>query len=77
MDTAVLIIGIVLWVISKGLEFIPFLPPPFSIALMLANMIVPIVAYIFIAWGMWRLVKSLVKTSKFTEVVQETDKEEK
>ena len=65
MDTAVLIFGIVLFVISKLLNYIPFLPPPFGIALLVSQKSLPIISYIFIAWGLWRLVRSL---SKFTQI---------
>jgi hypothetical protein len=70
MDTVVLIIGIVLFIISKILSYIPFLPPPFSLALVLANMILPAISYVFLAWGLLRLVMSL---SKFTQIEKEEE----
>lgn len=65
MNTVVLIIGIVLYYISTLLNKIPFLPPPFGIALLVSQKILPVISYIFIAWGLWRLVTSF---SKFTQV---------
>jgi hypothetical protein len=43
---------------------IPFLPPPFNIPLMIANMVLPLLAWLFIILGAWRAFKT--RDSKFT-----------
>ena len=69
MQKGVLIFGIVLLVISKVIDMIPFLPPPFNIPIMIAKMIMPLLAWFFIIWGAWRAFKT--RNSKFTNIEEE------
>ena len=71
MDKGLLIFGIILWVIGKVLDMIPFLPPPFSIALMIVQMVLPLLAWLFIILGAWRAFKT--RNAKFTNIEKEEE----
>ena len=71
MDKGLLIFGIILWVIGKVIDMIPFLPPPFSIALMIAQMIIPLLAWLFIILGAWRAFKT--RNAKFTDIDEDEE----